>query len=324
MTHPRMMLVEQQCPRWIAAVLALMLASTGACNKETSPRAETRTQKELPAEPETAEEPAEKPDTRASNAGVSKLRNEANEAYRNKDFARCGELLDQLGKLRPTSKGIHAYNAASCYTSAGDRDRAFASLDTAARRGYHDISHVKGDEDLAPLHSDPRWQDIVGKIEAADKAYLARINVELYDLYREARQDRRARAKSAARREARHARVAEIMAGGGAKAADDYFHAASVLQSSDQAEGQKNAHEWALEASRLDPAHPRARWLAAFSEDRYLVSTGKPQKYGTQYTKKDGVWVLHDVDPSITDQERAKWDIPPLADAQARAKKMNQ
>lgn len=37
----------------------------------------------------------------------------------------------------------------------------------------------------------------------------------------------------------------------------------------------------------------------------------------------DGKWILWEVDPSITDEERARWDVPPLAAAKARVKQMN-
>ena len=49
----------------------------------------------------------------------------------------------------------------------------------------------------------------------------------------------------------------------------------------------------------------------------------KPQKYGTQFQKQGDVWVLWEVDPATTDEERAKWDVPPLAEAKARAVQMN-
>lgn len=54
------------------------------------------------------------------------------------------------------------------------------------------------------------------------------------------------------------------------------------------------------------------------------MSQKQPQKYGTQYTKTDGVWVLYEVDPATTDAERAEWRVPPLSAAKARAEAMTQ
>jgi hypothetical protein len=50
---------------------------------------------------------------------------------------------------------------------------------------------------------------------------------------------------------------------------------------------------------------------------------GKPQKYGTNYIydgRKDRLW---DVDPSTTDEERAEWDVPPLAEQFHKAEQAN-
>jgi hypothetical protein len=49
---------------------------------------------------------------------------------------------------------------------------------------------------------------------------------------------------------------------------------------------------------------------------------GLPQKYGTQYRSVGGRWVLYPVDPATSDEERARWDVPPLAEALRRAEEM--
>jgi hypothetical protein len=118
--------------------------------------------------------------------------------------------------------------------------------------------------------------------------------------------------------------VTEIMAASEAEAADDYYHAAMVFQHGSEPEHFNMAHEWALRAAELDPDHGNAKWLAAAAEDRYLMNLGKPQKYGTQFrTDDDGRWILYEVDPSVTDEHRAEWNVPPLHKAQARAEQMN-
>lgn len=52
------------------------------------------------------------------------------------------------------------------------------------------------------------------------------------------------------------------------------------------------------------------------------MTGGLPQKYGTQYRSANGRWVLHEVDPTTSDEERARWDVPPLAEALRRADEM--
>ncbi len=122
---------------------------------------------------------------------------------------------------------------------------------------------------------------------------------------------------------ARERRVDEILAAGGATSSADYYHAAMVWQHGEGVPAYEHAHALALMAVTLDPTNKTARWLTAASEDRLLVNQHKLQRYATQYTKRGGVWVLNEVDPAITDEQRATWEAPPLAVAQERARQMN-
>jgi hypothetical protein len=62
------------------------------------------------------------------------------------------------------------------------------------------------------------------------------------------------------------------------------------------------------------PTERRARLLAATAYDRLRRLAGEPQKFGTQVVSRDGIRELWPVDPSTTDSERAKWDVPPFAE----------
>ena len=252
-------------------------------------------------------------------------------AHRASDWKACAEHYARASSLAPTGiQSTASYNAACCYALAGDTDRAFAELKRSIEGGYRDLSHMQRDEELADLHEDPRWKAAVARLEAALQAYRATINVELLELYEQDQGDRHTDPGEGIdwsvvgpRDEARQTRVAEIMAAGGANAADDYYHAAMVYQHGSEPEDVEQAHKWAVQAVELDPDHGDAKWLAAAAEDRYLMYLGKPQKYGTQFRMVDGRWTLWEVDPSITDEERARWNVPPLREAQQRAKAMN-
>ena len=62
-----------------------------------------------------------------------------------------------------------------------------------------------------------------------------------------------------------------------------------------------------------------AKWIFAASEDRLLVQQGKLQKYGTQYERNaEGVFDLSPFEPSTTDEERAKFNVPSLAEAKKK------
>jgi len=123
------------------------------------------------------------------------------------------------------------------------------------------------------------------------------------------------------RDEKRLQRVEELLAKGALQDAEDYFHAAMVFQHGRIAEHYWQAHELAKRGAEL--GHPTSRWLTAAAYDRWLMCQGKPQKYGTQYTIRDGQWLLYEVDPATADEQRAAWNVPPLAKALQRAEDMN-
>jgi hypothetical protein len=119
----------------------------------------------------------------------------------------------------------------------------------------------------------------------------------------------------------RRARVVELLDSGRTFSAADRFHAALVLQHGDQPQDHLLAHHLALSAA--DAGHPSARWLSAAALDRHLMRRGRPQRFGTQFVDRGAGWCLHEVDPMVTDEERAAWDVPPLAAALERAAAMN-
>jgi len=118
----------------------------------------------------------------------------------------------------------------------------------------------------------------------------------------------------------RRARVAELLQAGAARTGADFLHAAMVFQHGRTPEDYLQAKELALRAVELGRAD--AKWLAAAAEDRYLMVSGQPQKFGTQFRAKGGAWVLHDVDPSTSDTDRASMGVPTLAAQQERAREM--
>jgi hypothetical protein len=120
----------------------------------------------------------------------------------------------------------------------------------------------------------------------------------------------------------RRQRVEEIIESVGLEAPEDYFHAAMVFQHGETLDDYWRAHELAKKGAEL--GHPTSRWLAAAAYDRWLMNQGKPQKYGTQYTSRgDEPYRLWDVDPTTTDEERAAWNVPPLAEALRRAETLS-
>src|SRR5215469_19517 len=149
------------------------------------------------------------------------------------------------------------------------------------------------------------------------------MNEELRHLYEADQDDRREGWLSPEvgdRDRARRHRVAELLDAGAAESGEDFFHAAMVFQHGDRLDDSQRARDLALRAAEL--GHRPGRWLAAAALDRWLMRQDRPQKYGTQYRSSGDGYELYEVDPATTDEERAAWDVPPLAEARRRAEDM--
>jgi len=103
----------------------------------------------------------------------------------------------------------------------------------------------------------------------------------------------------------------------------DCYHAAMILQHGDIAEDYLLAHELCVVA--IVKGEDRARWLAAASEDRFLMNIGRPQRFGTQYRSEGvgGTVRLCEVEPGVTDELRSAMDVPSLKEAKAIEAELN-
>jgi tetratricopeptide (TPR) repeat protein len=282
-----------------------------------------------PAVPSASETGTAEPGTaEASEERIAALSARIVEGYRNRDWRACADGYTEVAELKEL-EWIELYNGACCFALAGDTDEALTWLERAVPLGMRNVKDLERDGDLTTLHEDPRWAALMVKVQANLDAFLATLNRELYELYQADQGDRHAEgdidwAAVGERDRQRQERVLAIVAAGEARAADDWYHAAMVMQHGDTLDHYQNAHEWAMKAVELDSDHPKARWLAAAAKDRWLMHQGKPQWYGTQFVKEGDTWVLYEVDPDeVTDEERARWNVPPLAQARERAKAMN-
>ena len=126
----------------------------------------------------------------------------------------------------------------------------------------------------------------------------------------------------------RLARVMSLIENNNLITSTDYLQAAMILQHGTSTQHYETAHD--LAKKTFDMGHkseddePDLLWLIAATKDRALMSAGKPQMYGTQYKLgEDNQWYLWDVDDSVTDEEREKMHVEPLAEAKVAADEMN-
>ncbi len=244
-----------------------------------------------------------------------------------------------------------AYGAACCAALRNDLDGGFESLALALANGFIDLERAMVDPRLETLRADSRWIQFATMTGERQQAHQLSLDPDLLRLYLEQQAGPAAprrepppaatdganggsaaspeAAKGAAlepaldRALARRREAWELVQNGRAKRPDDAFHAASILVESDRVAEVDRAAELARAAAAGDPDLLRARPLVAVAVDRGQMLAGRPQKYGTQLVQVDGKWKVYEVDPAITDDLRAEWGLPPIADAHARADELN-
>jgi hypothetical protein len=254
---------------------------------------------------------------------------EGNAAYEAKDYARCGALLGRAAERLPDEAIELRYDEACCHALAGNQLAGLSAIEQIVALGYRERERLERDDDLRPLRDDPRWARALARADANAAAYFKGANPELQRLHEEDQADRRSGpsginwAEVTPRDEARRKRVRALLSEGGAKVSADYYHAAMVFQHGSAVDDFRASHDLAKQAAALDPRNRQAKWLAAASKDRELMALGRPQLYGTQFRKVEGRWELYQVDPSISDEERRRWNVPPIAQAKRRVAMLN-
>lgn len=108
----------------------------------------------------------------------------------------------------------------------------------------------------------------------------------------------------------RRGRVAELYAAGTIQTAEDYYHAALVMLYGEDPQHYEQARRFGQRSAAL--GEPRSWSIVAAAWDRWLLAEKKPQRFGTQFIREAGRWSIGEVDPAVTDSERAMYGVPPL------------
>ena len=110
---------------------------------------------------------------------------------------------------------------------------------------------------------------------------------------------------------------------GALRTGNDYYHAAMILQHSQRPDDFLLAHEFCIVA--VAKGNRRALWLAAATEDRFLMNIKRPQRFGTQYRSVgDGPMTLYRMGSGVTDELRTELKVPTLAEAKIQEAKFQE
>ena len=165
------------------------------------------------------------------------------------------------------------------------------------------------------------------KKQESEKQIVEIDNAELIEIYENDQNDRKTDninwQEISKRDSLRRDRVNEILNSNKIKTAKDYKNAAMVFQHGNDSTDYGKAVRLMKKAIELDSTINK--WLFAATTDRYLLSKGEPQIYGTQfYREGDEPWILSEIDTTkITDAERIEYGVETLAEQRLKVIKMN-
>lgn len=125
------------------------------------------------------------------------------------------------------------------------------------------------------------------------------------------------------RDEFRRKRVGQLMDSNKLKSANDYAKAAMIFQHGEDSSDYLRAVEFMKTAMKIDSTVNKSLFAAA--TDRYLLSVGKPQIYGTQFIQEgNGTWELKNYDTTaISDKERKRLGVGSLSEQMEKVKELN-
>ncbi|MBN1967899.1 MAG: tetratricopeptide repeat protein [Candidatus Delongbacteria bacterium] len=152
-------------------------------------------------------------------------------------------------------------------------------------------------------------------------------NEELVEIYKADQADRQTQPIDwnivSKRDSLREVRIYELLDSNKVRTSLDYHNAAMIFQHGRDSVAYAMAVKLMKKSIELDST--ANKWLLAAAIDRYLLSKGEPQIYGTQYWKmKDQPWELREIDTTkITDAERIEYGVETLAQQKVKVKRMN-
>jgi hypothetical protein len=115
-------------------------------------------------------------------------------------------------------------------------------------------------------------------------------------------------------------RVLTLYEQGAIEDSRDHFHAALVLLYGERSRHYELSRLLSFRSARM--GEMRAWTLEAMARDRWLLSVGRPQHFGTQIIREGGRWSLGNIEERTTDTERAMYGVPPLYVQQQRAQQL--
>lgn len=264
---------------------------------------------------------------------------EATAKYDAKAYKASGETYEKAFAQGKGNASDH-YNAACSWALAGNKAKAFDNLNKAVALGWDNVGHLKQDTDLTSLHTDKRWNQLVGELEEKVAAQEARydkpLKAELEQILKTdqgVRQEyqaavtkygnnseevRQAIQKMVATDQENKKQVTGIIDAHGWPGKSMVGKQASlaaflVIQHSDKETMEKYLPQLREAAAKGEAEKSQL----ALMEDRVLMNNGKPQIYGSQLNvnNETGQPELYKIaDEANVNKRREEMGLEPLED----------
>jgi regulator of sirC expression with transglutaminase-like and TPR domain/pimeloyl-ACP methyl ester carboxylesterase len=115
-----------------------------------------------PAPPADHIEIIDKATPQQTQALLQSLLQEAGKLMQTQKWDQALAVLNQISTIAPNNPEID-YNRACCQARLGDKKHAIATLAKSVDEGFAEADHMADDSDLAALHDDPQFDDIVAR-----------------------------------------------------------------------------------------------------------------------------------------------------------------
>lgn len=255
----------------------------------------------------------------ACSQSLFEVKKSAENKYNQEQYDSCAFYYLQLIQKGDSTPDTY-YSLACCMALSNQTQIAIEYLKSAIKKGYRNSDWLKQDTDLISLRNHPDWEKLIIQINDNHAEYIKTINVDIYKLFEEDQKDRMVPMHLIDQRlfimkdSLRFIKAKKLLKAGALKAADDFFYAAFIFQHGMDSNSHYLANELSKKAVEMGCTIEKARWLVAASKDRYLLSTGKPQWYGTQFQiQQNGTWILQPLDTTaVSDDERILLNVPTI------------
>ncbi len=265
----------------------------------------------------------------------------ADSLYNAKDYKTSTKVYSSAFKVNGWKGApLDRYSAACSAALANIPDTAFFYLERATKGGYSTYNHILKDSDLAVLHEDKRWKEILEKVKANKDKEEANLNkplAHLLDSIHQEDQEGRKQISGLMKTygwESKEVQalwkeisykdslnlivITKILDQYGWLGADEVGYEGNstlflVIQHSDQITQEKYL-PMMREAVKKGKAQGSS---LALLEDRVALGQGKKQIYGSQIAmdkEKKTYYVDKLEDPDNVDKRRAEVDLQPLAE----------